>query len=69
MIVIVHSVSWLAFALQHQLPSSWPNGQQPIETSHLAAEVIANLFLPQALKRSLNHQIFCTPEGVLHPVI
>src|SRR5437868_4866709 len=37
MMVIVHSVSWIAFASQPQLPSSWPNGQQPIETSHLEA--------------------------------
>jgi hypothetical protein len=35
MMVIVHSVSSVAVASQHQLPSSWPNGQQPIETSHL----------------------------------
>src|ERR1022692_1029893 len=34
MMVIVHSVSSVAVASQHQLPSSWPNGQQPIETSH-----------------------------------
>jgi hypothetical protein len=33
--VIVHSVSSVAVASQHQLPSSWPNGQQPIETSQL----------------------------------
>jgi hypothetical protein len=33
--VVVHSVSWFAFASQHQLPSSRPNGQQPIETSQL----------------------------------
>src|ERR1035438_4182238 len=39
MMVIVHSVSSVAVASQHQLPSSWPNGQQPIETSHLAPEV------------------------------
>jgi putative transposase len=38
MMVIVHSVSSVAVASQHQLPSSWPNGQQPIETSHLAPE-------------------------------
>ena len=38
MMMVVHSVSWLAFASQHQLPSSRPNGQQPIETSHLAPE-------------------------------
>jgi len=35
MMVVVHSASWLAFASQHQLPSSRPDGQQPIETSHL----------------------------------
>jgi hypothetical protein len=35
MMVVVHSVSWLAFASQHQLPSSRPNGQQPLETSQL----------------------------------
>ncbi len=35
MMVIVHSVSSVAVASQHQLPSSWPNGQQPIETSQL----------------------------------
>src|ERR1017187_10169912 len=35
MMVIVHSVSSVAIASQHQLPSSWPNGQQPIETSPL----------------------------------
>jgi hypothetical protein len=29
--MIVHSVSSVAVASQHQLPSSWPNGQQPIE--------------------------------------
>src|ERR1039457_2015194 len=36
MMVIVHSVSSVAVASQHQLPSSWPIRQQPIETSHLA---------------------------------
>src|SRR5258708_19037491 len=35
MMMVVHSVSWFAFASQHQLPSSRPDGQQPIETSHL----------------------------------
>src|ERR1019366_6218446 len=40
MMVIVHSVSSVAIASQHQLPSSWPNGQQPIETSHLAPGVM-----------------------------
>src|ERR1700746_2059139 len=38
MMVVVHSVSWLAFASQHQLPSSRPNGQQPLETSHLKSD-------------------------------
>src|SRR5258708_14027695 len=38
MMMVVHSVSWFAFASQHQLPSSRPDGQQPIETSHLAPE-------------------------------
>src|SRR6266481_5587579 len=35
MMMVVHSVSWFAFASQHQLPSSRPDGQQPIETSQL----------------------------------
>jgi ABC-type lipoprotein release transport system permease subunit len=40
MMVVVHSVSWLAFASQHQLPSSRPNGQQPLETSQLKLTTI-----------------------------
>src|ERR1700733_5510272 len=35
MMVIVHSVSWRCCCSQLQLPSSRPNGQQPIETSQL----------------------------------
>src|SRR5258707_13836440 len=35
MMMVIHSVSWFAFASQHQLPSSRPDGQQPIETSQL----------------------------------
>src|ERR1019366_10785867 len=42
MIVIVHSVSSVAVASQHQLPSSWPNGQQPIETSQLKPNLHAH---------------------------
>src|SRR5277367_3905365 len=41
MMVIVHSVSSVAVASQLQLPSSRSNGQQPIETSHLAAPLVA----------------------------
>src|ERR1035437_4665117 len=50
MMVIVHSVSSVAVASQHQLPSSWPNGQQPIETSHLA---LARSFFQGLKPRSL----------------
>src|SRR6266403_5046406 len=38
MMVVVHSASWFAFVSQLQLPSSRPDGQQSIETSHLAPE-------------------------------
>jgi hypothetical protein len=54
MMVVVHSVSWSAFASQHQLPSSRPNGQQPLETSQLKPHEDAQLHvgakacLPQA---------------------
>jgi hypothetical protein len=37
MMMVVHSASWFAFVSQHQLPSSRPNGQQRLETSHLGA--------------------------------
>ena len=33
--ILVYSVSWRRCSSQHQLPSSGPDGQQPIETSHL----------------------------------
>jgi hypothetical protein len=44
MIVVVHSVSWLAFASQHELPSSRPNGQQPLETSHLELNLALHIW-------------------------
>src|SRR5216683_674326 len=52
MMMVVHSVSWLAFASQHQLPSSRPNGQQPIETSHLGPRIFLSPHLCNFFPRS-----------------
>src|ERR1017187_2748462 len=60
MMVIVHSVSSVAVASQHQLPSSWPNRQQPIETSHLAPTKI----FPHGLKPKSLFNRCGTAEGV-----